>query len=87
MGKAFETGDFELIKGAVQDKLHESYRYPLISGGEQLKSELQKQGYAVTIGGAGPTILAIGKTYANAPLNSQFAAKPLAVDNFGAKVY
>lgn len=87
LGKAFETGDFELIKGAVQDKLHESYRYPLIRGGEQLKAELQKQGYAVTISGAGPTILAIGKTYANAPLNSQFEAKPLAVDNFGAKVY
>lgn len=87
LGRAFEIGDIKLIKGAVKDKLHEGYRYPLIRGGEKLKAELERQGYAVTISGAGPTILAIGKTYAKSPQNSQFVGKPLVVDNDGANVY
>lgn len=86
LGRAFESGDLELIEGAVEDKLHESYRYPLIRGGEKLKAELEKQGYAVTISGAGPTILAIGDTYAESVDGGAFAVKPLSVDNDGAKV-
>ncbi len=57
---AFKTGDISLIKDVFDDKLHHPYRLPLISGGEEIKSILEQNGFAVAISGAGPTLLAVG---------------------------
>ncbi|MBR6737942.1 MAG: threonine synthase [Clostridia bacterium] len=59
---AFSTGNVELIKEVFNDKLHQPYRLPQIEGGEALIKTLNELGYASVISGAGPTILAIGKS-------------------------
>lgn len=54
------SGSLENLRFAVQDRLHQPYRFPMIAGAEQiffLSYELG--GYAVCISGAGPSILAI----------------------------
>lgn len=54
------SGCLENLRFAVQDRLHQPYRFPMIAGAEQiffLSYELG--GYAVCISGAGPSILAI----------------------------
>ncbi len=88
---AFTSGNLELIKDVFDDKLHHPYRFPLIKDGERVKSELEKQGFAVAISGAGSTILAVG--YKNMKLNLSeskcgiiWTVKELTPDTFGAKV-
>ena len=60
MQNAFINGDVAKLKVAFNDKLHEPYRYPNITGGIELKKMLENLGYAVAISGAGPTLLAVG---------------------------
>ncbi|MBQ3234570.1 MAG: threonine synthase [Clostridia bacterium] len=57
---AFASGNVALIKDVFDDKLHQPYRFPLIKGGEEIKSILEQNGYAVAISGAGPSLLAVG---------------------------
>ena len=57
---AFCDGDYELLGVATKDALHQSYRLPLVPGGEdvfRLARELGALG--VYISGAGPTIMAV----------------------------
>ncbi len=56
----FETPNLDIIKEVFNDRLHQPYRYSLITGGETVKTIAEENGYAVAISGAGPTILAIG---------------------------
>lgn len=57
---AFCDGDYELLKVATKDALHQQYRLPLIPGGEQVFELAWDLGaYAVYISGAGPTIMAV----------------------------
>ncbi len=57
---AFCDGDYELLKVATKDALHQRYRLPLIPGGEQVIDLAWDLGaYAVYISGAGPTIMAV----------------------------
>lgn len=57
---AFCDGDYELLKVATKDALHQRYRLPLIPGGEQVIELAWDLGaYAVYISGAGPTIMAV----------------------------
>lgn len=54
------SGSLNNLRFAVQDRLHQPYRFPMIAGAEQiffLTYELG--GYAASISGAGPSILAI----------------------------
>lgn len=57
---AFCDGDYELLKVATKDALHQQYRLPLIPGGERVFELAWDLGaYAVYISGAGPTIMAV----------------------------
>lgn len=54
------SGSLENLRVAVQDRIHQPYRFPLIPGAEQVFYLAYSLGaYAVAISGAGPSILAI----------------------------
>lgn len=54
------SGSLENLRVAVQDRLHQPYRFPLIPGAEKVFYIAYELGaYAVAISGAGPSILAI----------------------------
>ncbi len=54
------SGSLENLRFAVQDCLHQPYRFPMIEGAEQVFYLSYDLGaYAVCISGAGPSILAI----------------------------
>ena len=63
---AFIKGNVELIKSVFDDRLHQPYRMPIIKGGQDIKEILEQKGFAVTISGAGPTLLAVGYDAINA---------------------
>ena len=55
-----KTGNSELIKEGMFDKLHEPYRWKLIKGGLEVKqAALQAGALGCAISGAGPSILAL----------------------------
>ena len=57
-----KTGNDELIKEGMFDKLHEPYRWKLIKGGLEVKDAALKAGaLGCAISGAGPSILALCK--------------------------
>lgn len=57
---AFCDGEYELLRVATKDALHQQYRLPLVPGGEELFELAAELGaYAVYLSGAGPTILAV----------------------------
>ena len=57
-----KTGDEELIKEGMFDKLHEPYRWKLIKGGLDVKqAALEAGALGCAISGAGPSILALCK--------------------------
>ena len=65
---AFCDGDYELLKVATKDALHQQYRLPLIPGGERIFELAWDLGaYAVYISGAGPTIMAVSYTHLCCP--------------------
>lgn len=54
------SGSLENLRVAVQDRLHQPYRFPLIEGAERVFYTAYGLGaYAAAISGAGPSILAI----------------------------
>ena len=54
------SGSLENLRVAVQDRIHQPYRFPLIPGAEQVFYTAYSLGaYAAAISGAGPSILAI----------------------------
>lgn len=58
--KAMELGDSVLISRALNDRLHQPYRIPLIPGYESVRQAAMKEGaIAFCISGAGPTLLAL----------------------------
>ena len=59
-----KTGNEELIKEGMFDKLHEPYRWKLIKGGLEVKEAALKAGaLGCAISGAGPSILALCKSH------------------------
>ena len=58
-----KTGNDELIKEGMFDRLHEPYRWKLIKGGLEIKkAALQAGALGCAISGAGPSILALCKS-------------------------
>lgn len=58
MISALNNGDFDMLKYACKDKLHEDYRAQLIENFYSIKEECQKLNcLAVFLSGAGPTIM------------------------------
>ncbi len=60
--KALETGDSELLSSALQDKIHQPYRFKLIEGYEEAKNLAFNLGACgMCISGAGSTMLCISE--------------------------
>ncbi|MGI6263918.1 MAG: homoserine kinase [Acutalibacteraceae bacterium] len=82
MTSSLFTGNLENLRVAVQDRLHQPYRFALIPGAEPVFFTAYSLGaYAVCISGAGPSILAIIDRE-----NTAFAARAaqrLAADGLG----
>jgi homoserine kinase len=56
---ALLQGRYELLHGAMQDRLHQPYRLPLVPGlSEVLEGAVKAGAYAATLSGSGPTIAA-----------------------------
>ncbi|MNI65832.1 Homoserine kinase [compost metagenome] len=57
---ALATGRLDLIGRAMQDRLHQPYRAPLVPGMEKLLREAQDHGaLGIALSGAGPTLLCL----------------------------
>lgn len=57
--QALTTGDIEMLRWAVADKLHQPYRRKLIPGYDAVVAEARKAGaVAVALSGAGPSLIA-----------------------------
>ena len=96
---AFCDGDYELLKVATKDSLHQQYRLPLIPGGERVFEIAWDLGaYAAYISGAGPTIMAVvhrddsdffakaEELLAAEPQTMAFSLRRMLADNTGAVV-
>ena len=57
--KALELGDEKLLRTALQDKLHQSYRKKLIPDYEKIEALVRTTGAGFCLSGAGPTLLCI----------------------------
>lgn len=82
------TGQFELLHEAMQDRMHQPYRAPLIPGMSQLLAEASQHGaYGAALSGAGPTLIALTpKHKSNAPLIA-FMKRTLAEHGVEADVF
>jgi homoserine kinase len=59
LSEALHSGDVELLAFAMQDRLHEPYRLPLIPGASAAIAAARSAGaIAVVLSGAGPSLLA-----------------------------
>jgi len=62
MVSCFSTGNYELLKYACEDRLHQNYRSKLIDHYDEVYSECYKLGaLGCFLSGAGPTIMAMVK--------------------------
>ena len=57
--KALELGDEKLLRTAMQDKLHQSYRKHMVADYEVIEGIARTSGAAFCLSGAGPTLLCI----------------------------
>ena len=56
--RAFESGEDALLKSAMQDRLHQPSRLPLIQGAETALAAAAAAGAAAALSGAGPGLIA-----------------------------
>ena len=57
--KALELGDEKLLRNAMQDRLHQSYRKSMIPDYEKIEALVRTTGAAFCLSGAGPTLLCV----------------------------
>ena len=93
--KALEAGDFDAIAAAMDDKLHQPYRSPLIHEYDEIRSRALEAGaLGFAISGAGPTLFCVYRDegfywrmkQAVRSLKHQWRVMPLPVDRVGAVV-
>lgn len=57
----FQSGDMDLVKDTMGDRLHQPYRLPLVPGMDKVfEAALETGAAGVALSGAGPTVLALG---------------------------
>jgi homoserine kinase len=56
--EALRKGDIQALAAAIQDKLHQPYRLPLIPGAAEALEAARKAGAAAALSGAGPGLIA-----------------------------
>ncbi len=72
--EAFRTGDLSLLREAMTDRLHQSYRLKLIPGAEEAMNAMKADGAsAVALSGAGPSLIAFSETESNIGLAAKRA--------------
>ena len=60
MSVSLYSGDYQNLRAACEDRLHQQYRLPLIRGAQQIFDMSYRFGaYAAFISGAGPTVMAL----------------------------
>ena len=93
--RALADGDAELLKIAMQDKIHQNYRKSLIPDYDTIQQMVEEAGGVFAMSGAGPTLLAVSKSDAlqkaleeKLPQNTQahWRILPLQIDDEGAKI-
>lgn len=58
--RGLETGEASWLRAALQDRIHQPYRYSLIAGYKAVQTAALEAGaYGLVISGAGPTLLAL----------------------------
>ena len=57
--KALELGDEQLLRNAMQDRIHQPYRKSMIRDYDKIEGLIRTTGAAFCISGAGPTLLCI----------------------------
>jgi homoserine kinase len=63
VGEALSSGDLYLLSLAMQDRLHQPYRLPLIPGaGAAMGAAREAGAAAVVLSGAGPSLAAFAKS-------------------------
>lgn len=61
--RGLETGEASWLQAALQDRIHQPYRYSLIAGYQAVQTAALDAGaYGLVISGAGPTLLALAAT-------------------------
>lgn len=92
---ALESGDEALLAAALQDRLHQPYRLPLIDEYNAVSALAAQHGcHAVCISGAGPTLLCLTRNAGFAPqmskaltaLAHRWTVRDLAPDTQGAVI-
>ncbi len=58
--EALRSGNLELLRSAMEDRLHQPYRLPLIPGADAALQAAVERGAAVALSGAGPSVIAFG---------------------------
>jgi homoserine kinase len=58
--QALQEGDLVLLRRAMQDRLHQPYRLPLIPGAMEAIGRAYDHGAAAALSGAGPSVIAFG---------------------------
>jgi homoserine kinase len=56
--EALRSGDLELLRDAMEDRLHQPYRNRLMPGAENAIAAARIAGAAAAISGAGPSVIA-----------------------------
>lgn len=55
---ALQTGDLDLLRRVMDDRLHQPHRLPLIPGAAQALTAAREAGAAAALSGAGPSLIA-----------------------------
>ncbi|MBL1194907.1 MAG: homoserine kinase [Chloroflexi bacterium] len=83
--EALRNGDLELLSQAMQDRLHQPYRLPLIPGAAEAIQAAQNTGAAAALSGAGPSVIAFAEGNVDAVaerMQSAFTDKGIASRKF-----
>jgi len=71
---ALREGDRKLLMTAMDDRLHQPYRFPLIPGSQAAIRAANELGAAAALSGAGPSVIAFANDNANAVAQTMQAA-------------
>ncbi len=79
---ALREGDRRLLKTAMDDRLHQPYRFPLIPGSQAAVQAANDLGAAAALSGAGPSVVAFANDNAQAVAEAmQLAFRSAGVDS------
>jgi homoserine kinase len=96
--RGLETGRSDWLRSALQDRIHQPYRQPLIKGYEAVqRGAIEAGAYGMVMSGAGPTLLALCDRQSATEVEAAMAAawtqegvsvttKVLQIDTVGAVV-